>query len=198
MLVPAGQVDSRDSREPWLNDDPAAVIEATAVLGMTAGLPIDYDHAIELAAPKGLPAPAAGWIKKLRVQDGAIWGDVEWTEPGAKAVASGEWRYISPVLDFAEKTRRITCVLRASLTNNPALFGTAIAASRLIAIGRSISFEGGSDLRRTPSAEADGRGNALTHSERQVINSLTGVTPAELAAHRGKRLKLTFKSQFSK
>ncbi len=128
LLIPAGRFDFRDVRKPCINDEPEAAIRASEALEMTAGWPIDYDHATDLAAPKGLPAPAAGWIKKLRVQDGAIWGDVEWTEPGAKAVAAGEWKYISPVFDYDKKTRRVTRVLRAALTNNPALYDTAIAA----------------------------------------------------------------------
>ncbi len=129
LLIPAGNVDSRDSRAPWINDEPQSAIEASNALEMTAGLPIDYDHATDLAAPQGHPAPAAGWITNLRVQDGAIWGDVEWTAPGAAAVAAGEWKYISPVFDYDKKTRRVTRVLRAALTNNPALYDTAIAAA---------------------------------------------------------------------
>lgn len=128
LLIPAGRFSPRDARKPWANSDPEAVIAASDALQMTAGLPIDYDHATDLAAPKGMPAPAAGWIKKLRVQDGAIWGDVEWTEAGAKAVASGAWRYISPVFDYSKKDRIVTRLLRAALTNNPALYDTAIAA----------------------------------------------------------------------
>jgi len=330
LIIPAGQVDSRDSRAPWINDDPEAVIAASDALDMTAGLPIDYDHATDIAAPKGLPAPAAGWIKKLRVQDGAIWGDIEWTERGAKAVASGEWKYISPVFDYANKTRVITRVLRAALTNNPALFNTAIAAaegqeacmdhdefkkkmgalfgqpddathedihaaakkhveaaakkgkkakadaqdgdgdgdgnedaataSRLIATGKVVSQENYASLltevntlksesarthatakvdeaqrarklmpnsrdwaisycmsdekgfdefiskqvpmdldrqsvRGTPTAAKEGE-PALSHAEREVVGFLTGITPAEMAAARGKRLNLTVKPQF--
>ncbi len=136
MLVPAGKVtlrDSRDPREPWLNDQPDAVAAASNALiknGMSAGLPIDYDHATELAAPHGGPAPAAAWMRDFFVQNGEVWAHVDWTESGAKAAASGEWAYLSPVFDFTKKDRRVVVVRNAAMTNNPALYGMAIAAAK--------------------------------------------------------------------
>jgi phage I-like protein len=97
MLIPAGEFSGRDGRGPFRLADPARVIAATDALGLTAGVPIDYDHATDFAAPKGRPAPAAGWIRELAERDGALWGRVEWTPHGAKAITSREYRYISPV-----------------------------------------------------------------------------------------------------
>ena len=128
LLIPAGKFSFRDDREDCINSNPEAVIAASAALKMEVGLPIDYDHATDFGAPNGLPAPASGWIKALRIVDGAIWGDVEWTAAGAAAIAAGEWRYSSAVFDFDKKTRIVTRVMRAALTNNPALYDTAIAA----------------------------------------------------------------------
>src|ERR1700691_4692537 len=82
MLIPAGKFATRDTRAPYINDDPEAVLEATAALKMERGLPIDYDHATDLAAPEGRPAPAAGWMTRLFVRAGEIWAAVEWTEAG--------------------------------------------------------------------------------------------------------------------
>src|ERR1700684_1197492 len=62
-LLPAGDFAGRDGREPFLLSNPAAVVTATVGLRMDAGLPIDYDHATDFAAPSGRPAPAAGWIR---------------------------------------------------------------------------------------------------------------------------------------
>ncbi len=138
MVVPAGRVELRDqgdTREPWTNDEPEMVVARTMALmtagGMTAGLPIDYDHATDLAAPHGAPAPAAGWMKRFFVQAGEVWADVDWTTSGAAAIAEGAWRYFSPVFDFTPKDRRVLLIKRAALTNNPALYGTAIAAARI-------------------------------------------------------------------
>lgn len=61
-LVPSGQVVGRDGRA-WINSDPQAIIAAFADSG--ADLPVDIEHATELKAPLGDPAPAAGWVLEL-------------------------------------------------------------------------------------------------------------------------------------
>jgi phage I-like protein len=129
-LLPAGVFHGRDGRGPFRLEDPATVIAATVGLEMRAGLPIDYDHATDLAAPQGRPAPAAGWIMSLEVRGGAIWGRVEWTERAAAAIRAREYRYISPVFQFDPADGRVTRLLRAGLTNNPNLYLTAIAAAK--------------------------------------------------------------------
>jgi phage I-like protein len=128
MLIPADEFSGRDGRGPFRLTDPARVIDATEALGLTAGVPIDYDHATDFAALKGRPAPAAGWVRELAERDGALWGRVEWTPHGAKAITSREYRYISPVFQYASDGA-ITRLLRAGLTNNPNLYLTAISAS---------------------------------------------------------------------
>jgi phage I-like protein len=126
-LIPAGVFRGRDGRGPFNLADAAAVMEATQALRMSAGIPIDYDHATDLAAPEGRPAPAAGWIKELRERDGALWGRVQWTPHGAAAVTTREYRYISPVFEHG-KDGTVTRLLRAALTNNPNLYLTAISS----------------------------------------------------------------------
>src|SRR6266481_1605374 len=125
-LVPAGEFHGRDGRGPFHLSEPARVIAATNNLRMEAGIPIDYDHATDFAAPEGRPAPAAGWITELAVRDGALWGRVEWTMHGAAAVATREYRYVSPV--FEHDKGEVARLLRAALTNNPNLYLTAISA----------------------------------------------------------------------
>jgi phage I-like protein len=125
QLIPCGEFNGRDGRGPFRLRNPKLVIGATAALGMEAGIPID--HATDFAAPQGLPAPAAGWIKQLEVRDGAIWGRVEWTPQGASAITTGQYRYISPVFEYSPKGEVIR-LLRAGLTNNPNLYLTAISA----------------------------------------------------------------------
>ena len=126
-LIPAGEFRGRDGRGPFALKSPEAVIAATRGLGMEAGIPIDYDHATDFAAPAGRPAPAAGWIRKLVARGGAIWGMVEWTRSGAEAVTAREYRYVSPVFEYA-KNGEVVRLLRAALTNNPNLYLTAISA----------------------------------------------------------------------
>ncbi len=132
-LLPAGEFHGRDGRGPFRLSNPDAVIASTVALGMNAGLPIDYDHATDFAAPEGRPAPAAGWIRALEVRVGAIWGRVEWTERAAAAITAREYRYISPVFQFDPGDGGVTRLLRAGLTNNPNLQLTAIAAAEIAA-----------------------------------------------------------------
>jgi phage I-like protein len=127
-LIPAGVFNGRDGRGPYRNQHPQQVIAAILKLGMTAGLPIDFDHAIELGAPQGQPAPAAGWIKELRLINGIIQGRVEWTAAGKKALMARLYRYISPVFEFSGDGS-VQRLLRAAVTNNPNLFLTAIASA---------------------------------------------------------------------
>ncbi len=126
-LLPAGDFAGRDGRGPFRLSNPGAVIAATDGLRMEAGLPIDYDHATDFAAPAGRPAPAAGWIRAMEVREGALWGNVEWTRHGAAAVTTHEYRYISPVFEYSEDGE-VQRLLRAALTNNPNLYLTAISA----------------------------------------------------------------------
>ena len=125
-LLPAGVFSGRDGRGPYRLSNPAEVIAATRKIELPAGIPIDYDHATDLAAPEGRPAPAAGWIRELAVRDGAIWGRVEWTQHGAAAVTTHEYRYISPVFEHGPDGN-VARLLRAALTNNPNLYLTAIS-----------------------------------------------------------------------
>lgn len=129
-LIPAGAFKGRDGRGPFRMSNPGQAIASTKALQMDAGLPIDYDHATDFGAPEGRPAPAAGWICALEDRSGALWGKVEWTAHGADAVMTREYRYISPVFEYAEDGE-VVRLLRAALTNNPNLYLTAIASRDL-------------------------------------------------------------------
>lgn len=117
-LLPAGQVAGRDGRA-WINDIPDAVIASFAESGLD--IPVDFEHATELKAPQGEPAPAAGWIKELQSRNGELWGRVEWTAKGREAVSSKEYRYLSPVIVFDRATNRIVRLTSVGLTNRPNL-----------------------------------------------------------------------------
>ncbi len=125
QLMPMGEVRFRDGREPVFVREAAAVIQAS--LSDTDALPIDYDHQTDFTRDSGNAAPAAGWLRELQVRDDGIWGRVEWTERGGAAVSAKEYRFISPVFHFNKKTKAVTRILRAGLTNDPALNLKAVA-----------------------------------------------------------------------
>ena len=99
-------------------------------------LAVDQDHATDLAAPKGMPAPARGWIVDMELRDGSVWGRVEWTEDGARMVAAREYRGVSPVFLHTKRGKKIVRIVRASLVNTPNLRGLAALHSE----GRTMDF----------------------------------------------------------
>lgn len=119
-LVPAGTFRGASPRKsgPWTLHDAQAVIAASLASGP---LPIDENHAIDLAGPKGGPSPARGWIVELQGRDDGIWGRVEWTEPGRTLVGERGYRGISPVIESERGSGRVVRIHRAALTNTPNL-----------------------------------------------------------------------------
>jgi phage I-like protein len=174
-LIPAGEFKGRDGRGPFRLADPKRVIEATRALQMDAGLPIDYDHATDFGAPEGRPAPAAGWICGFDKREGALWGKVEWTAHGAEAVAMREYRYISPVFEYAENGD-VVRLLRAALTNNPNLFLTAISAR-----DGGHEVESGKGIRRGKPKDSRYM-NAFAGEVRQLLGLGDDSTPEEVLA----------------
>ena len=117
-LIPAGQVlRTGDQRGPYRVSDPAAIVAAS-----TGKLPIDENHAIDLAAPRGEASPARGYIVELQSRDDGIWGRTEWTEAGRALVADKAYLGISPVI-IHDGQKNVLRIARASLTNRPNLQG---------------------------------------------------------------------------
>lgn len=118
LLLPAGQIEGRDGRK-WLNTEPETVLESFAGLGRD--LPVDVEHATELKAPGGEPAPAVGWVTRLVAVNGAIWGEVEWLDAGRQLVGGRQYRYLSPVILYRPGDKVITGLTSVGLTNQPNL-----------------------------------------------------------------------------
>jgi len=135
QLTPAGpRVIGRDGR--WWNlSDPAAV---AARFDPAKEPQIDIEHASEIKAPQGEPAPAVGWIKAIEVRDGALWGRVEWTPTGAELVSTRAYRYLSPVFVFDYQTAEIGRIVSAGLTNQPNLEMAALNAEQETPMDRAV------------------------------------------------------------
>lgn len=119
-LLPAGTFSGTDGRGPFHLRDADGVIRAS--MDGDAKLPVDINHSIDLATPRGDPSPAQGWIAKLEKRADGIWGQVEWTPDGTELMAQKKYRALSPVF---QRTQDGTVVklLRAALTNAPNLTG---------------------------------------------------------------------------
>lgn len=124
LIPPGQQIIGRDGRR-FTNPNPQIIIDQFTANG--ADLPVDIEHATELKAPHGEPAPAYGWIKEVRLSDtGAIEGLIEWTEQGQAMVDSKQYRYLSPVFYFSKDNLAIIKLTSAGLTNQPNLYLTAL------------------------------------------------------------------------
>ena len=119
-LLPAGQMQTFDGRGPYRVADVAKLIEVS--MQGDARLPIDENHATDLAAPKGEPSPARGWIVALEQRGDGVWGKVEWTGSGKALLADKAYRHISPVI-VHDQNNVVGGVVRASLVNRPNLRG---------------------------------------------------------------------------
>ncbi|WP_430913748.1 phage protease, partial [Methylobacterium sp. sgz302541] len=118
----------KDGRGPYRAADPAAIMQTSRQLAGRNEIPVDYNHSIDLAATKGGPSPAAGWIKGLQARADGIWGLVTWTRQAVAQLAAREYRYLSPV--FAHTPDGVvTAILRASVVNNPNLTQLTALAS---------------------------------------------------------------------
>ena len=125
-LIPTGPtVTGRDGRT-WLFDDLAQQLVLSAFISRGIDMVIDWEHSTEVQAPQGEPAPAAGWIDRLEVRNGALWGHVTWTPRASGQVAAREYRFVSPVFDYDDTYRRVFRMVSVGLTNKPNLMLTAL------------------------------------------------------------------------
>jgi phage I-like protein len=134
LVLPYGDpIEARDGRK-WIlraGDHAARVLAATrATLGGTAMM-IDYDHQAAYAADGvGNRAEAAGWVSDIRAEADGIHVTVDWTDDARAALAARKYRYISPDFRFSKASGEVTRVIRAGLTNSPALDLPALAHVR--------------------------------------------------------------------
>lgn len=99
----------------------------TAAKDGTLMLPIDFAHGLD--GLNGADSRAAGWITGLSVESKRIMASVEWSSAGEEALKGRVYRFISPTFTRHPVTREVGLILRAALTNNPALPELAMVAS---------------------------------------------------------------------
>jgi len=124
QLIPAGkEITALDGRK-FKNSNPQQIVDVFNK--DPRDVPIDWQHASELKAPKGEQAPASGWVKEMEVREGAVWARVEWTPKGVESLKNKEYRYISPAF-YVNKAKEIIEIISAGLVNRPALDMPALA-----------------------------------------------------------------------
>lgn len=123
-------------------------------------LVVDYEH----QTLKGVEAPAAGWVKELKLEDGNIVAVVEWTPRGAEYLKNKEYRYLSPVVNVRKMDNKAIGLHSLALTNTPAI-------ENMTPIVNSDNFEGGHEnMDMQKLAAALGLGPDAT--EEQIMEAL--------------------------
>ena len=139
QLLPAGDFKSRDGRpgpgKSWRVSDAgghALAARLNAIAGVTP-ISIDYEHQTLLAATNGQPAPAAGWIEHTEWTPGeGLFARVNWTPRGRALIDADEYRYISPVILYADDGT-VTGLHNAALVSVPAIVGMDAVTAALAA-----------------------------------------------------------------
>lgn len=137
-ILPAGLFRSTDgSGRPdnvagWLMNAQIAQRIAASLAVRKDDVLIDYEHQSLRAGKEGGIAPAAGWFKRVewREGDGLYATDARWTDKAAAMISAKEYRFISPVFTFDNRTGEVQSLLSVGLVNQPALDGlTDLAAA---------------------------------------------------------------------
>lgn len=120
QLTPDGLFRAKDGRPAalsgWLINAEIAQSVIQLADSQADAFVIDYEHQTLYAKQNGCPAPAAGWFKQIEYREGLglFATNVEWTDSAVLAIQAKEYRYISPVLQFNQKTGEVTKILISS------------------------------------------------------------------------------------
>jgi Mu-like prophage I protein/NUDIX domain-containing protein/uncharacterized protein DUF6582 len=102
-------------------------------------VPVDFEHASEMRGSDGtipiLGAPAHGWITKLQLRDGNLYGLVEWDGLAKDYIENKNYRFLSPAIRFGCKDAHTGAdigarLTSAALTNIPFLDGMQAVAAK--------------------------------------------------------------------
>jgi len=148
LILPWGEVKS--AAGSFIVDAEALAATIAAFDEHQTDIPVDYEHQT-LGGPYSSPtgqAPAAGWIKALRVvtpeaagrgdapTEPGLWASVEWTADAAEKLRGKHYRYLSPVALVRRSDRRVVGLHSAALTNKPAIAGMRplVASDTIVAL----------------------------------------------------------------
>lgn len=126
-LIPPGPIVKGRDRRMWQMEDAQKVADASNTWAKANGAPLDVEHATQIKAPQGEPAPACGWFTEYRVApNGAIEAKVEWTDLGKGYVERREYRFISVAFDYDLGSFEILMIVGGGLTNRKNLSVAAL------------------------------------------------------------------------
>lgn len=139
-------------------------------------LVVDYEH----QTLKGVEAPAAGWVKELKLEGGFIKAVVEWTGRGAEYLKNKEYRYLSPVVNVRKSDNKAMGLHSLALTNTPAI-------ENMTAIVNSDNFKGGNTNMEIIKKLAELLGLGEDVTEEQITEALKACVAENKALKEGQQ-----------
>jgi phage I-like protein len=116
-ILPLGNVNSRKGN--FLVDETSFKEMQQYFTDRQIDVVIDYEH----QTLEGTEAPAAGWIKDLKLTDEGVVAKVDWTDRAKEYLKNKEYRYLSPVIFKRKSDGRAIVLHSVALTNTPAIDG---------------------------------------------------------------------------
>lgn len=116
-ILPLGHVESQKGNFDVDDESLADIQKQFKSRGID--IVIDYEH----QTLKDVQAPAAGWIKDIVKDGGAIAAKVEWTPQAKQYLENKEYRYLSPVVIVRQSDNKAVGLHSVALTNTPAIDG---------------------------------------------------------------------------
>jgi len=175
LLFAAGWGALADGTRYLVDDKSLAMIQAI-IADRGNDIHFDYEHAsLEKQA-----APAAGWVKELKWEDGkGILARVEWTAKAAGFIASKEYRYFSPVFAVRKSDLRVCYLDSVALTNRPKTTHLQPILARLFAGDENNPNQKGDPMNKEQLIAALELAANATDADILAAVAKLGVTPPE-------------------
>lgn len=146
---------------------------------------IDYEHQTLHKEANGQAAPAAGWFKALRWEEGrGLFAQAEMTAKALQSIKDGEYKLFSPVFTYDAVTGDVLDLQMGALTNFPALDGLEPLTARAAATFGLNPLED-SPVNPLLKAVLAALGLPETTTEEQAIAACSALNLAELRTQLG-------------
>lgn len=154
-------------------DNVVAAVKAEAAKPNFGGILVDFDH-FSLDTTK--ESRSAMWIDEAQKRDDGVWVKSRVTNSGRAALEGGDYRYISPVLEFPARTYksgervRPVGICCAGLTNDPRIKGGVPLSNRHTATPAARS-----EIQPTMKTVLNKLGLADDASEQSAVSAVTSI-----------------------
>lgn len=144
LIVPFGEFSHPSGVQQVL--DEAAIAAMAQTFDTSRKTLVDFDHYSDLSQGQlstleangiQLPSDAAGWLVAVEPRADGLWGRIEWTPNGNKALLNSVYRFLSPVWlrddceDLGGGRLRPRALAKVGLTNEPNIRAIPALLNRL-------------------------------------------------------------------